>query len=140
MTSTLAVTMPARQRDVVFETVLDRYAAHARALAESAARCASDRSSLAALAAARADLAEVDALLDLLGWEPAAGDPPVELVGPPALVRDIVRAAVITAARRLAREVERYERAEVEAEALRAAGTVVSDAMHAFLRLEASAP
>ena len=138
MTSTLAVTLPARQRDVVFATVLDRYAAHAQALAESAARCADGRGSLEALAVAREDLAEVDALLDLLGWEPAVEDAPVELVGPPALVRDVVRSAVVVAARRLAREVERYEHAEVGTDALRVAGALVSDAMHAFLRLEAS--
>jgi hypothetical protein len=140
MTSTFAVTLPARHRDVVLDTLLHRYGEQARALVEASARVRADRDLLPALLDAREDLADIDALLDLVAWGGAGEGASVELVGPPALVREVVRCALAGAARRLAGDVERYERAEIAVDALRSAGTVVADTLHAFLRLEASAP
>jgi hypothetical protein len=139
MTSTLALTLPARHREVVLDTLLRRYGSQARALAATTARVRADRRSLPALLDARDDLAEVDALLDLVAWGAPGAEGRIELVGPPALVRDVVRSALAVSARRLAGDVERYERAEIGVDALRSAGAVVADALQAFLRIEASA-
>lgn len=139
MASTVSVTVPPDQGDAVIDTLLTLYQAKAEALRLAVLAYLDDRRCLDEVLEHRDEMAEIDALLDLTGWNFGARDRVVELVGPPALVREVVHATLAAAADVLARNVERYERAEIELDALTSAAHAVAVLLETFVTLEGAA-
>jgi hypothetical protein len=94
MALTVTVTMPPEQGDAVLDTLLTLYQALAEALQLSTLTYLDDKRSLGPVLERRDELVEVEALIDLLGWSFGRVDP-VELTGPPGLVRETVYATLV---------------------------------------------
>jgi len=118
MASTVTVTVPPDQGDAVLDTLLTLYQAQAEALQVATLAYLDDRRSLEPVLEHRDELAEVEALIDLAGWRFGPRFAAVELVGPPALVREAVYATLVDAVEAVVRDLERYERGELELDVL----------------------
>jgi hypothetical protein len=140
MTSTVTATVPPDQGDLVLDTLLTLYQAHAEALHAATLVYLDDRASLAPVVEHRDDLTAVEALIDLVGWHFGARTAPVELVGDPGLVREVVFASLLDSAHTLSQAMARYEEGRCELGALNAAARSVSALFRVFSRLEATAP
>jgi hypothetical protein len=136
MTSTVTATVPPDQGDLVLDTLLTLYQAHAEALNVATLVYLDDRVSLAPVVEHRDDLTAVEALIDLVGWHFGARTTAVELVGDPGLVREVVFASLVDAAHTLSQEMARYEEGRCELPALNAAARSVSALFRVFSRLE----
>jgi hypothetical protein len=136
MASTVTVTVPPDRGDAVLEALLTRYRAQAEDLRAATAAYLDDRRDAAPVLEHREELAEIEGLLDLVGWRfgPRAGT--VELVGPPGLVRAVVQGSLVAVAEAFARDVERYERAEIDLAHLRVAADAVAELTRVFLGIE----
>lgn len=136
MASTVTVTVPAPHGDAVVAALLALYRAETEALSAATSALLDDRGSPLPVLEHRGELAELDGMLELVDWRFGPRDEPLELVGPPRLVREVVRASVIRAAEALARDVERYERGKLELAELRSSFCATSALFRAFAELE----
>jgi hypothetical protein len=98
MNDIVCVTIPEDHVELVAETVLGLYGAHAEALGATALAFLDGSDELAELEHARGELRAIEDALTDLGWPRSASAGPVELVGPPRLLRELIRAALLDAA------------------------------------------
>jgi hypothetical protein len=136
MASTVTVTVPSEQGEAVLETLLNLYQTQAEALHVATLAYLDDRDSLVRVLDARDELAEIEALIELVGWKFGGRAEPLELVGSPALVREAVHAMLVDAAEGFARGVDRYERGETGLGQLRAQAHAAATVLGLFIRLE----
>jgi hypothetical protein len=136
MASTVTVTVPPDRGDAVLEALLTRYRAQAEDLRAATAAYLDDRRDVAPVLEHREELAEIEGLLDLVGWRFGPRGGTVELVGPPGLVRAVVHGSLVAVAEAFARDVERYERAEIDLAHLRVAADAVAELTRVFLGIE----
>lgn len=138
MAPLLTVTLPPEQGDAVLDTLLTLYQALAEALQLSTITYLDDQRSLAPVLEHRDELADVEALIDLIGWGFGTRAAPFELTGSPALVRETVYATLTDAAERFAQDVDRYEHGQIELERLQAQANSCAVLFGVFMRLERS--
>jgi hypothetical protein len=130
------LTIPGEQVEDVTSTVLGLYGARAEVLAASAQAFLEGSDELAELEHARGELrAAEDALADL-GWPDAAPGEPAELVGPPPLLREVMRTALLDAADAVVGVVSRYEAGGEELPAVRRAVEAVPALFDLFATFE----
>ena len=140
MSDVAYLTIPGEQVEGVISTVLGLYGARAEALAASAQAFLEGSDELAELEHARRDLrATEDALADL-GWPDAAPGEPAELVGPPLLLREVMRTALLDAADGVVEAVGRYEAGREELPAVRLAVEAVPALFAVFAGCEGDPP
>lgn len=129
----VSVEVPPELVRPIRETVLLLYQATAESL-HLALRAHSERhGSLEEVRRHRARLAELDALLDRLGWPAAAVAAPLELSSRPDLLHDALYGALIDAGERLAAASNRCWRGELPLERVQEAAAEVL-ALDALLR------
>jgi hypothetical protein len=138
MASTVSVTVPTERGDEVLSRLLARYAAEADSLRAATMAYLEDRRSLDPVLTHRDELMELDALAELVGWRFGPKTAAVELVGPPPLVRELLRETLMDAAAAFARDLERYEQGAAEFETLRAAARATYRLFGEFARFEAA--
>lgn len=138
MAPTVTVTLPPEQGDAVLDTLLTLYQALAEALQIDTLAYLDDRRSLDPVLEHRDELAEIEALIDLIGWGFGTRPAPFELTGSPALVRETVYATLVDAAERFAQDIDRYEHGEIELEQLQAQASACAALFSVFLRIERS--
>jgi hypothetical protein len=115
------LTIPGDHVDGVTETVLGLYGAHAGELGAATLAVLDGSDEPAELEHARRELRAIEDALADLGWpRPERGDP-VELVGPRPLLREVVRASLLDAARGVLEAVGEYEAGRQELPAVRRA-------------------
>jgi hypothetical protein len=131
------LTIPGEQVEAVTSTVLGLYAARAEALGASAHAFLEGSDELVELEHARGELIAIEDALADLGWPEAAAGEPVELVGPPLLLRELMRTALLDAADAVVEVVSRYEAGAEELPAVRRAVEGVSALFDLFARFEA---
>jgi hypothetical protein len=121
MNDVACVTIPGDQVEAVTETVLGVYGAHAEALGATALAFLDGDDELAEVEHARGELRELEDALADLGWPRPERAGPVELVGSPRLLRELMRAALLDAATSVVAAVIQYEAGRAELPALRSA-------------------
>jgi hypothetical protein len=131
------VTIPADHVEGVTETVLGLYGARAEALGASALAFLDGGDDVAELEHARGELRAIEDALADLGWPRGDRAGPVEVVGPPRVLRDVIRAALLDAANGVVTVVSRYEAGREELPAVRRAVEAVPALYEVFARLEA---
>jgi hypothetical protein len=115
------LTIPGDQVETVTATVLGLYGARAETLAASAQGFLEGADDVVELEHAREELRVVEDALADLGWpDPPPGEP-VELVGPPRVLREVARTALLDAADVVVEVVSRYEAGGEELPAVRSA-------------------
>jgi hypothetical protein len=119
MNDVACVTIPGDQVEAVTETVLGLYGAHAEALGATALAFLDGDDELAEVEHAREELRELEDALADLGWPRPEQLGPVELVGSPRLLRELMRAALVDAANGVVAVVSRYEAGRAELPAVR---------------------
>jgi hypothetical protein len=139
MASTLSVIVPPDQGDAVLDTLLTLYQAKAEALRLATLAYLDERESAAAVLDQRQELLDIDALLELVGWRFGPRSTAVELVGAPALVREVVHGTLAAAADAFARSIDRYERGEIELDALTGEARAIAALLSVFAGLESGA-
>jgi hypothetical protein len=134
MSDVAYLTIPGEQVELVTSTVLGLYGARAEALAASAQGFLEGADDLVELEHARDELRVVEEALTDLGWPDAPPGEPVELVGPPLLLREVARTALLDAADVVVELLSRYEAGGEELPAVRRA----VDALPALFELFAA--
>jgi hypothetical protein len=130
------LTIPGDHVEAVTSTVLGLYGARAEALAASAHAFVDGSDELVDLEHARGELRAVEDTLADLGWpDPTPGEP-VELVGPPLLLREVMRAALLDAADGVVAAVSRYEAGGEELPSVRRAVEAVPALLDLFASFE----
>jgi hypothetical protein len=137
MNDIACVTIPEDHVELVAETVLGLYGAHAEALGATALAFLDGSDELAELEHARGELRAIEDALTDLGWPRSASAGPVELVGPPRLLRELIRAALLDAANGVVAAISRYEAGREELPALQRAVEAVPALYDLFARFEA---
>lgn len=137
MSDVAYLTIPGEQVETVTTTVLGLYGARAEALAASALGFLEGGDELVELEHARGELRAVEDALTDLGWPDAPPDEPVELVGPPHLLREVVRTALLDAADVVVEAVCRYEAGGEELPAVRRAVEAIPALFDLFATFEA---
>jgi hypothetical protein len=118
MNDVACVTISGDQVEAVTETVLGLYGAHAEALGATALAFLDGDDELAEVEHARRELRELEDVLADLGWPRPERLGPIELVGSPRLLRELMRAALVDAANGVVAAVSRYEAGRAELPAL----------------------
>jgi len=131
------VTIPADHVEGVIETALGLYGARAEALGATALAFLDGGDDLAELEHARGELRAIEDALADLGWPRGDRAGPVEVVGPPRVLRDVIRAALLDAANGVVTVVGRYEAGREELPAVQRAVEAVPALYELFARLEA---
>jgi hypothetical protein len=131
------VTIPGDHVDGVTETVLGLYGAHAELVGATALAFLEGGDELAELEHARGELHAIEGVLTDLGWPRPRPSGAVELVGPPRLLRELMRAAVLDAANGVVAAVSRYEAGREELPAVRHAVDAVAALFALFASFEA---
>jgi hypothetical protein len=131
------LTIPGEQVETVTATVLGLYGARAEALAASAQGLLEGGDELVEVEHARGELRAVEDALADLGWPDAPHGVPVELVGPPRLLREVMRTALLDAADVVVETVCRYEAGGEELPAVRRAVDAVPALFDLFATFEA---
>jgi hypothetical protein len=129
--------IPGEQVETVTATVLGLYGARAEALAASAQGFLEGSDELVEVEHARAELRAIEDALADLGWPDAAHADPVELVGPPHLLREVTRTALLDAADVVVETVSRYEAGCEELPAVQRATDAVPALFDLFATFEA---
>jgi|ERR671923_2082974 hypothetical protein len=108
-----AVRIPAQQGTDIVDALIRGYARRAGALAAATRAYRDTGHALGAVEEARRALIETEDTLDALGWElgPRARD--FELAGPPAEIREVLYAALLSAAEKACNACRDYERARI---------------------------
>jgi hypothetical protein len=131
------LTIPCEQVETVTATVLGLYGARAEALAASAQGLLEGGDELVDVEHTRVDLRAVEDALTDLGWpDPPTGEP-VELDGPPRLLREVMRTALLDAADVVVETVCRYEAGGEELPAVRRAVDAIPALFDLFATFEA---
>jgi hypothetical protein len=136
MNDIACVTIPGDHVEGLTETVLGLYGAQAEALGATALAFLDGSDELAELEHARAELRAIEDALAELGWPEAPRAGPVELVGSPPLLRELIRAALLDAANGVVAVVSRYEAGREELPAVRRAVDAVPALYELFARFE----
>jgi hypothetical protein len=131
------LTIPGEQVETVTATVLGLYGARAEALAASAQGLLDGGDELVEVEHARGDLCAVEDALTDLGWPDQPPGVPVELVGPPRLLRELMRTALLDAADVVVETVCRYEAGGEELPAVRRAVEAIPALFDLFATFEA---
>jgi hypothetical protein len=131
------LTIPQEQVEAVTSTILGLYGARAEALGASAQAFLEGADELVELEHARGELRAVEDALADLGWPDAPPGDAVELVGPPVLLREVMRTAVLDAADGVVEAVVRYEAGREELPAVRRAISAVPALFDLFATFEA---
>jgi hypothetical protein len=131
------LTIPGEQVETVTATVLGLYGARAEALAASAQGLLEGGDELVEVEHARGELRAVEDALADLGWPHAPHGVPVELVGPPRLLREVMRTALLDAADAVVETVCRYEAGGEELPAVRRAVDAIPALFDLFATFEA---
>ena len=137
MSDVAYLTIPGEQVEAVTATVLGLYGARAEALAASAQGLLEGGNELVEVEHARGDLRAVEDALTDLGWPDPPPGVPVELVGPPRLLRELMRTALLDAADVVVETVCRYEAGGEELPAVRRAVDAVPALFDLFATFEA---
>jgi hypothetical protein len=137
MEDVACVSIPGDHVEGVTETVLGLYGAHAEAVGATALAFVDGEDELAELEHARAQLHALEGALADLGWPRRVDGAAAELVGPPLLLRELVRTALVDRANGVVAAVARYEAGREELPALRRAVEAVPAMYALFARLEA---
>jgi hypothetical protein len=109
MDGVACLTIPAHHVEGVTATVLGLYAARAEELGAAVSAFLDGREQVAELDQARGELRATEDALSDLRWPCVGCDGTVELVGPPRVLRELMRAALSDAANGVAQAVVRYE-------------------------------
>jgi hypothetical protein len=130
------LTIPGEQVETVTATVLGLYGARAEALGASALAFLEGSDELVELEHARDELRAVEDALADLGWPDPAPAEPVELVGSPVVLREVVRTALLDASDGVVEAVSRYEAGSEELPAVRQAVEAVPALFDLFASFE----
>jgi hypothetical protein len=136
MNDIACVTIPADHVEGVTQTVLSLYGAHAEALGATALAFVEGGDELDEVEHARAELRAIEDVLADLGWPRGPRSSAVEVVGPPRVVRELIRAALLDAANAVVSVLSRYEAGREELPAVRRAVEAVPALYEVFARLE----
>jgi hypothetical protein len=136
MNDVACMTIAAEHVAGVTETLLGLYGAHAEAVAATALAYLDGSDELAELEHARRELRAIENALADVGWPRAPGGDAVELVGPPAMLREVIRAALLDAADGVVETVGRYEAGREELPAVRSAVEAVPALFEVFAGCE----
>ena len=109
MDDAACLTIPGEQVEGVTVTVLRLYAARAEELGAAVSAFLDGREQVAEFDHARGELRAMEDALSDLRWPCVGCDGSVELVGPPRVLRELMRAALSDAAHGVAQAVVRYE-------------------------------
>ena len=137
MSDVAYLTIPGDQVETVAATVLGLYGARAEALAASAQGFLEGSDELVEVEHARDELRAIEDALADLGWPDATHAEPVELVGPPHLLREVTRTALLDAADGVVEAVSRYEAGGEELPAVQRAVEAVPALFGLFAAFEA---
>jgi hypothetical protein len=113
--------IPGEQVEPMTATALGLYGARAEELAGCAQAFLEGSDELVELEQAREQLRAVEDALTDLGWPDAPPSGAVELVGPPLMLRELARTALVDAADGVVETVSRYEAGGEELPAVRRA-------------------
>jgi hypothetical protein len=130
------VTIPGEQVETMTATVLGLYGARAEALAASAQGFLEGSEELVEVEHARDELRAIEDALADLGWPDTTHVEPVELVGPPHLLREVTRTALVDAADVVVETVSRYEAGGEELPAVRRAVDAIASLFGLFATFE----
>jgi hypothetical protein len=133
------LTIPGEQVETVTATMLGLYGARAEALAASAQGFLEGSDELVEVEHARDELRAIEDALTDLGWPDTTRAEPVELVGPPHLLREVTRTALLDAADVIVETVSRYEAGGEELPAVQRAAEAVPALFGLFAAFEADA-
>jgi hypothetical protein len=136
MNDVCCLTIPADRVAGVTETLLGLYGAYAEALGATALAFLDGSEELADLEHARGELRAIENALADVGWPRAPQDGAVELVGPVAMLREVIRAALLDAADGVVETVGRYEAGREELPAVRLAVEAVPALFEVFAGCE----
>ena len=131
------LTIPAEHVEEVRRTLLGTYSARAEALGGSALAVLDGCEDRAELERARGELQVVEDALADLGWPDTPNGGPVEIVGPPLLLREVVRTALIDAADGVVEALSRYESGREELPIVQRAVAAVPALFELFASFEA---
>lgn len=137
MSDVAYLTIPGEQVETVTAAVLGLYGARAEALAAAAQGFLEGSDELVEVEHARGELRAIEDALADLGWPDATHPEPVELVGPPHLLREVTRTALLDAADVVVETVCRYEAGGEELPAVRRAAEAVPALFGLFAAFEA---
>ena len=137
MSDVAYLTIPGEQVETVTATVLGLYGARAEALAASAQGFLEGSDELVEVEHARNELRAIEDALADLGWPDTTHAEPVELVGPPQLLREVTRTALLDAADVVVETVSRYEAGCEELPAVQCAVNAVPALFDLFAAFEA---
>jgi hypothetical protein len=130
------LTIPSELVETVTSTVLGLYGARADALAARTQGFLEGGDDLVELEHARDELRTVEDALADLGWPDGAPSSAVELLGPPMLLREVTRCALLDAADAVVEVVSRYEAGGEELPAVRRAVEAVPALFDLFASFE----
>jgi hypothetical protein len=130
------LTIPEDHVAGVTATLLGLYGAHAEALGATALAFLDGSDELAELEHARGELRAIENALADVGWPRGPGDGPVELAGPPRMLREVIRAALLDAADGVVETVGRYEAGREDLPAVRLAVEAVPALFEVFAGCE----
>lgn len=116
MAQIVTLTVPPEETELVLGALLSVFAARATSVGEHIARHEDARAR-----EARAELVEIEGMLELFGWERGGRTAAAELAGPEAMVGEVLRFALADAHDALGDRVERYHRAAATLEDILAA-------------------
>jgi hypothetical protein len=136
MNDVCCLTIPADHVAGVTGTLLGLYGARAEALGATALAFLDGSDELVELERARGELRAIENALADVGWPRAPQGGAVELVGPAAMLREIVRAALLDAADGVVETVGRYEAGREELPAVRRAVAAVPALFEVFAGCE----
>jgi hypothetical protein len=121
MARVATVTVPAQQVTAVLEALLTLYEVKAEALSFATTDYQKEPRTLPALQERQRELADVEAMIGRIGWEPRERLGGAELAGSPALVREALLGALVHAAEAASAACHVYESGAAELESIRTA-------------------
>jgi hypothetical protein len=140
MNDVTSLTIPGPHVAGVTQTLIGLYGAHAEALGAAALAFLDGSEDLADLERSRFELRAIENALADVGWPCARARDAVELVGPPGMLREVMRAALLDAADGVVEVVGRYEAGMEELPAVRLAVEAVPALFEAFAGCEGDEP
>jgi hypothetical protein len=140
MNDVTSLTIPGEHVAGVTQTLIGLYGAHAEALGAAALAFLDGSDELADLERSRFELRAIENALADVGWPCAGACGAVELVGPPAMLREVLRAALLDAADGVVEVVGRYEAGMEELPAVRLAVEAVPALFEVFAGCEGDEP